>query len=132
MDRSDEVPGDKIGWYREMPDDVYGNYRPRAFIPVRDRRTVGILLVGWKKCHTYEFDGDKLKLVSESLTWRWCLDKIWIYKPYRRSGIATETVKAAAGFLGVELTDLGILWPVTEEGWALVRSWSGGVIHVSR
>lgn len=122
MWKSREVMGDCIGWELRMTRQHLEDYYPRAFVPVRDGLTAGILLVSRRQSLKGDILRDKPKVLSKRLTSRWCLDKIWVHEPYRRLGVATEMIGGAANSLEVDVTDLSFLAPVSEEGLALVRS----------
>ncbi len=62
---------------------------------------------------------------------RWCIDKIWIYQPHRRKGIASSTLHAIARYLGESARNLAWLCPLTDEGAALAHAVSGDSLYLA-
>ena len=129
MSTSDEVPGNLIGWYMVFDEEELRDFRPCAFVPVKGGKTAGILVVRWKPCITWDFRA--AKFISDSEQDRWCVDRIWVYAPYRHLGVATRTIEGAANFLGTKPADMGFSGPLSKEGNGLARALCGKILHVS-
>jgi GNAT superfamily N-acetyltransferase len=123
MDNSEEVPGDLIGWYSNREPGVY------AFLPVSEGQVTGFVVA--RKRDAFAYKRDNLVVLEDSLRPHWCIDRIWIYEPHRRKGIASAAVRAIARYFGENVENLAWLCPLTEGGRALARALSGDVVHLT-
>ncbi|HUI90829.1 MAG TPA: hypothetical protein VLX68_01150 [Chitinivibrionales bacterium] len=116
---SEEVPGDKIGWYakKKLNDDL--GY---AFIPVFKENVAGIAIVHKRKTFCYSLSRKEFISGDKDSTPRWCADKIWIYEPYRRMGISSRIIHSIALYFHEDVSNLGFLTPFTDAGKALALS----------
>lgn len=126
MHSSDEVPGDLIGWYSNREREVY------AFLPVAKGQVTGFVIVRKRVAVARKSRPEGWVLVETSPHPHWCIDKIWIYEPHRRKGIASSTVRAIARYFGESVENLGWLYPLTDEGAALACALSGEVVYLAR
>lgn len=126
MHNSDEVPGDLIGWYHKREHEVY------AFLPVSNGQVTGFVIVRKRFAAAKVRSPEAWVPVESSSRPHWCIDKIWIYEPHRRKGIASSTVRAIAWHFEESAENLGWLYPFTDEGAALVGALSGEVVYLTR
>ena len=63
---------------------------------------------------------------------RWCVGRVWIYRPYRRKGIARELFEAVAGYCEVDMSEMGLFTPFSGDGEALVRALFPEVLYLAR
>ncbi len=114
--RSYEVHGEKTCWWVDMRDE----YHPHAFIPVVGGKTAGLIVVRENECLQVNFR--TLTPVDRELVPKWTVDRLWIYRPFRRQGIARATVQALLRYFQINISDLGWLMPFTERGEAFIYS----------
>lgn len=130
MKASHEVPGDLIGWYSfKSEEDEF--FQPHLFIPVHQGQTAGCVIVRRKECITGRWKNGNLSETSDAAGTRWCVDKLWVFEPYRRHGIATGTVHAIANYFDIEPKDLGWCLPFTNDGEAFVRSIADDLVYLT-
>ena len=129
MCRSHEADADETAWHGCVDPRDREEYCPHAFIPVLDGRTTGMLVT--RRRFSLPFNWSTKTPLSEEETHRWCVDRIWIHGPYRRQGIASRTVEAAAKYFHTEVSDMGWTVPFTEAGEALALSLCSGVVHAA-
>ncbi len=128
MGASEEVPGDKVGWYSRRDPEDERVFRPHAFVPVLRGRTAGILVVRWRECWTCDWRSEEP--VSADPVARWCVGRVWVADSCRRRGVASSTVAGAAQHFGVDVAELGWLAPFSTSGKALVRSLAPHRVHL--
>jgi len=117
MWRSEEVPGDLIGWYATKKLNTDPGY---AFVPVLESKVTGLAIVRNHKVHS----SSKNSSTEIEPGQNWCAEKIWIHEPYRRNHIATKMMHSIANYFHHRISDLWFLGPFTDCGEALVRSLS--------
>jgi GNAT superfamily N-acetyltransferase len=122
---SDEVPGDIVGWYHIRECEVY------AFLPVSNGQVTGFVIVRKRLAAARKSRSEGWEPAENSPHPHWCIDKIWIYEPHRRKGIASSTVRAIAQYFGESAENLGWLWPLTPEGTALACALSGEAVYLA-
>lgn len=125
MHNSGEVPGDLIGWCPNREREVY------AFLPVANGQVAGFVIVRKRKAFAHKSRAKGWVLVDNNPRPHWCIDKIWIYQPHRRKGVASSTVRAIARYFGEGPENLGWLLPLTDDGKALARALSSEPIYLA-
>jgi hypothetical protein len=125
MHISDEVPGDLIGWYPTRGREVY------AFLPVSNGQVTGFVIVRKRVAIATKRSPEAWVPGENSSRPHWCIDKIWIYEPHRRKGIASSTIRAIARYFEESAENLGWLSPFTDKGAALVGALSGEVVFLT-
>jgi len=128
--RSGDIGADKIGWYPSLDREDILEHDPRAYVPAMEGRTLGIVVVRRRLCLPYDSGFDPPQPIASEEMVRWCLERIWIHAPFRRSGVATNTVRLIASSVGVKPSDLGFLAPFTDAGFAFVKSLCGTTIYL--
>ena len=125
MHASEEVPGDLIGWYSDRKPEVY------AFLPAAQEQIRGFIIVEKRAAVAFKRSAEEWVPVEKKLSQHWCIDKIWIYEPHRRKGIASAAVRAIARYFGENVENLAWLCRLTDGGLALACALSGDVVHLT-
>ena len=86
----------------------------QRFVSVRDGQVVGYLMVDRRICVVQRLRDRKTLLDRKSC--RWTVNVVWIPRPYRRTGVATQSVRAVARYLRVAPPDLGWQGPFSPAG----------------
>jgi GNAT superfamily N-acetyltransferase len=127
---SREIPGDKAGWYAVNDSVDKKKFKPHAFIAVWQGKTAGILITRLRTAVTCAWGQEPDRNIEPAQ--RWCVDRVWIYRSYRRNGLARKLFEAAAGYFEVELSEMGVLTPFSDDGEALARALFQEVVYLAR
>lgn len=131
MHHSGEVPADNIGWNPKMSRTAKARLQPHVFISACDGKTAGVVVVETRQCRTADFTRGRLHGLSDHDVERWTIGRVWVYKPYRRQGIGSLSMRGIGHYFGIDVSELGWMLPLSDDGEQFRNAIFDGPMHVT-